>query len=389
MLHRINIFQSLYERLPLPKGLPPILVGGSPLPDHEDSNDLGRGRESFSLRLVPDYFQLGNLPPGYDLKSVPQDNWGHSIDLNEVSSVDQYMESQFKSKPRSIIKRYIKRLELCFPISYKYHYGEMDYKDYEKIFDALHKMISDRFVQRKESHMEVWRWDELKKDTYGLICSKQASFFVIYDVDLPIEISLNYHLNKVLFSTISSFDIDYGKFGLGHVEIYKQLEWCLKHGYTRFEMGVGGMEYKRRWSNNIYRFEHWILISKKNMGTRLLGRAAYGKALLKEYLKSKRLNDALDALREKIFRQKSLGPGADHGQLVPRALAAPVEISQWAELDNRELRGEPGLNKALNDFLYSQVVPREKVRVYRSVDGPVRYLLQGEGKGTATLLENG
>src|SRR5690606_27768844 len=103
MLHRINIFQSLYERLPLPKGLPPILVGGSPLPDHEDSNDLGRGRESFSLRLVPDYFQLGNLPPGYDLKSVPQDNWGHSIDLNEVSSVDQYMESQFKSKPRSII----------------------------------------------------------------------------------------------------------------------------------------------------------------------------------------------------------------------------------------------------------------------------------------------
>src|SRR5690606_41905928 len=63
-----------------------------------------------------------------------------------------------------------------------------------------------------------------------LFRSKRASFFVIYDGDHPIEISLNYHLNDVLFSSISSFDIDYAKFGLGHIEIHKQLEWCLEHG---------------------------------------------------------------------------------------------------------------------------------------------------------------
>jgi len=388
MLQKINLFKALFERETLPDGLPELWVNDLPL-GNARRHDRGSDRKSYSLPLVTPYFRWAGIPVDFSLKKVPQFNWGYSIDLKGHASVEDYMQSQFKSKNRSIIKRYINRLEACFPITYQYHRQEMSLQQYDAIFEALRGMIADRFRQRGETHMELWRWKDLRERTYGLIRSGQASFFVIYDGQRPIEISLNYHLNKVLFSTISSFDIDYGKFGLGHVEIYKQLEWCLKHGYTRFEMGVGGMEYKRRWSNNIYRFEHWILISKKNMGTRLLGRAAYGKALLKEYLKSKRLNDALDALREKIFRQKSLGPGADHGQLVPRALAAPVEISQWAELDNRELRGEPGLNKALNDFLYFQVVPREKVRVYRSVDGPVRYLLQGEGKGTATLLENG
>jgi len=374
MLHRINIFQSLYERLPLPKGLPPILVGGSPLPDHEDSNDLGRGRESFSLRLVPDYFQLGNLPPGYDLKSVPQDNWGHSIDLNEVSSVDQYMESQFKSKPRSIIKRYIKRLELCFPISYKYHYGEMDYKDYEKIFDALHKMISDRFVQRKESHMEVWRWDELKKDTYGLICSKQASFFVIYDVDLPIEISLNYHLNKVLFSSISSFDIDYAKFGLGHVEIYKQLEWCLQHGYTRFEMGVGGMDYKRRWSNRIYRFNHWILIPQRPLFSKWIAWAEHKRVIVKEFLKAKKLNEFRNTIISKISVVGKKEPMVPDGEFLIDFNIPPFEPLQWIELKNLDSVEHKGLKKELNDYLYAQSAARQSVRVFRSKDLGDTYL---------------
>src|SRR5690606_17693723 len=340
------------------------------------SNDLGRGRESFSLRLVPDYFQLGNLPPGYDLKSVPQDNWGHSIDLNEVSSVDQYMESQFKSKPRSIIKRYIKRLELCFPISYKYHYGEMDYKDYEKIFDALHKMISDRFVQRKESHMEVWRWDELKKDTYGLICSKQASFFVIYDVDLPIEISLNYHLNDVLFSSISSFDIDYAKFGLGHVEIHKQLEWCLEHGYTRFEMGVGGMDYKRRWSNRIYRFTHWILVPNRPLWSKWAALMEHGRVLAKEYLKGKKLNEIRDTVSSKLSFFGKSKPLEPIGELSIEFPSATFEPSQWLELKEIDSIDHKGLKKELNDFLYAHSTARESVKVFRSKDANEKYLIQ-------------
>lgn len=367
MLHRINIFQALYERFPLPEGLPPILVGGSPLPDQEHLNDLGRGRDAYSLRLVPDYFQLSNLPPGYELKSVPQDNWGHSIDLSEVTSVEQYMESQFKSKPRSIIKRYIKRLEHCFPISYKYHYGEMDLNDYERVFDSLYNMISERFVQRDESHMEVWRWDALKNNTYELICSKKASFFVIYDGDLPIEISLNYHLNDVLFSSISSFDIDYAKFGLGHVEIYKQLEWCFKHGYTRFEMGVGGMDYKRRWSNRIYRFNHWILIPKTSTWSNVQGKLEYIRIRIKEYLKSKKINEIKDYPLKKwssFNRDKGKDLIAEPA-FVPLAQIPNVEnlISYSASELHKDCK------KEVNDLLYLQEVSLKEIKVFKSHEG--------------------
>src|SRR5690606_2153163 len=114
------------------------------------------------------------------------------------------------------------------------------------------------------------------------------------------------------------------------VEIYKQLEWCLEHGYTRFEMGVGGMDYKRRWSNSIYQFQHWILISNKNTVAKCFGFAAYWTVLLKEYLKSKKLNDIRDAIRSKISRGKLAGPEPGNFSIVP--LQGPMDPTQWTEM---------------------------------------------------------
>lgn len=375
MLHKINLFQALFEREALPPGLPELWVNGLPA-EASGSQDREVAGKSYSLRLATPYFRWAATPKGYGFKRVPQYNWGYSIALEGYSKVDDYLVAQFKSKNRSIIKRYIQRLEACFPISYRYFHGEISQTQYDLVFNALEEMIKDRFQQRQETHLEFWRWEHLREHTLGLIRSGKASFFVIYDGERPIEISLNYHLNKVLFSTISSFAIDYAKFGLGHVEIYKQLEWCLENGFTRFEMGVGGMEYKRRWSNDIYRFEHWILISQRNWVANLGGTAAYWGVRLKEYLKSKKLNEFRDRVASGLFAKKT-------AEVAPRTMAytmeileGPMEPSQWIQIGLQEVHNLTDLNKALNDYLYGQVLPREKVRVFRSVTCQDRYLFK-------------
>lgn len=386
MLHRINIFQSLYERFPLPEGLPPILVNGKPLPVSNAHGVYGSGRACYSLRLVPDYFQIEKLPPGYELKTVPQDNWGHSIDLTGHPTVDHYMGSQFKSKPRSIIKRYISRLEHCFPIRYRTFLEDMTKDQYDQIFSSLRLMIEVRFVQRKETHMEAWRWESLKEDTYGLIKAGQASFFVIFDGDLPIEISLNYHLNDVLFSSISSFDIDYAKFGLGHVEIYKQLEWCLENGYSRFEMGVGGMDYKIRWSNSIYRFTHLILAPQSSFFPKMIALIEYGRVRVKEYLKAKKINEARDRLFAKLsFPRPRHDMGTTKG-FVLHDPGSPLDPSLLLELDLAKLELHEGLKKELNDFLYTNSVSRENIKVYQLMDKLDAYFILNELSQKGTVL---
>lgn len=383
MLHKINIFQALYEREVLPSGLPEPMVNGRRIGTGGNPDGPHGTGDSYSLRLMPAYLQFVNIPNEYNLKRVPQFNWGHSIDLKGFTSVDAYMESQFKSKTRSIIKRYIKRLEKCFPISYRYYFGEMEHGEYIRIFEALEQMILDRFEQREETHKEMWRWRALKDVAYHLILSKKASFFVIFDGNTPIEISLNYHLEGVLFSSISSFDIDYHKFGLGHVEIYKQLEWCLQNGYSRFEMGVGGMDYKRRWSNHIYQFDHCILIPKKTSFSKLAGTMEYWRIVVKEYLKSKKINELKETLFHKVNVKKGLN-GTGEEQFAHTLLEHPpknVELlpcTFYEPLPN-------GLKKALYDILYLQEVAREKAELFK---GDGNYYVKMESKWFLLQREN-
>ena len=275
---RSNLFQSVFERVPFPLVLKTVEIHGRAIFDAiEWENTINVKNTVFSIRLKR--------------KRVLQHNWGYAIYLKDLKTIDQFLEKQFKSKKRSIIRRYINRLEKCLTIRYKIYWGDIEELTYELLMATLQKMISKRFDEKGEHHQEMKRWDELKQRTFSQIKKKQASLFVIYDDGLPIEISLNYHLGEVLFSSISSYDMDYSKFGLGHVEIYKQLEWCLQNGYHTFEMGVGGMDYKARWSNYIYQFEHVVLHQDTTLTSRLFGNYEYHRIRLKEYLKSKKINE--------------------------------------------------------------------------------------------------
>ena len=78
----------------------------------------------------------------------------------------------------------------------------------------------------------MMEWDDNIKNLHALINQKKASLFVIYDGDRPISISLNRHINNsILFSETHSYDVEYSKYGLGHVDNYMLLNWCINNNF--------------------------------------------------------------------------------------------------------------------------------------------------------------
>lgn len=65
--------------------------------------------------------------------------------------------------------------------------------------------------------------------------------------------------------SIPSYDIDYAKFGLGNISVQKLLEWCIANDYKMLDMGFGAFDYKIKWCNDVYDFEHHIFHRKSSL----------------------------------------------------------------------------------------------------------------------------
>lgn len=336
-------------------------------------------------RLIPDFFEIEIDVAHIGRYVIPQHNWGYAIRLN-VDTVDDYLNNHFKSKNRSIIRRYVKRLESCFEIEYKLFFGEISQEQYHFLMNYLHQMILRRFKQRGEHHKALKDWEEIYNDSLSMILQKKASLFVIYDEGNPIEISLNYHFDKILFSSISSYDIDYAKFGLGHVEIHKQLEWCINNDYELFEMGVGGTNYKRRWSNLIYRFENHVTYVKNSSKQRF--QAFFLRFLVGfvEYLKSLGVNELLYTVVRRISKlTRTTEVNSNNNHLLKAETTFIDHVPENAVGIPLDFAKYPFLKKPICDYLYTNVERKSHLKLYRADELKNTFYIQGQKMAKITF----
>ena len=258
-------------------------------------------------------YVVNNIPPYFDLR-INTDNvsydffttnhtTGFLVNLKGYTSIAGYLKDQFGAKSRSKMRAYLKRLETCFSIRYNMFHGDISKKDYDFLFDQFLVMIKRRFSQRKETHEALKDWDYIRKTTYSRILRKEVSLFVIYDGNKPIDICLSYIHQNIFNNSIRSYDIDYSKFRLGHIDILKQLEWCLENDYTIFDLSIGDMDYKRKWCNTIYEFEHQVLFPKKLIHKKFLAAIIKQLICLKSFMKEKRV-DVLYHKVKSTFKKK-------------------------------------------------------------------------------------
>ena len=330
----------------------------------------------FDFQLFPNY-----------LKPIFQDNLsfkkvnikpGFAIDLRNYSSFEEFY-NHYKSSFRKVINRSVKRLDKCFDTHYKMFYGNINKEDYLNLMGRLHEMIKNRFQERDGRNKVLENWDYYLKFAFHSINTSKASLFVIYSSTEPIEISLNFHHENIMYSSISSYDLDYGKFSLGNIEIYKQVEWCFKNNIAFFDMGYGDFDYKRRWSNHTYNFEAHIVSENRNFISYLYTVFVKQKIRLTNYLIQNKINDKIYNLIDIVKRKKSIETPKDTYEFIEpqptNALLNTIDIT-----DNNYAF----LKKPIFDFLYKSSEHINDISVSEFEDEHKTYIIKG--KKTLTKL---
>ncbi|WP_299896384.1 GNAT family N-acetyltransferase [uncultured Aquimarina sp.] len=372
----IDYFFELFEKSSIPKVFSGVKSESSTEVienKNHDSTLVNEPNEIYSVFFIPDYLEPSLDDTNFTVKKVDQFFKGYAIFLDGFSNADAYIKHRFRSNAKGIRRR-IKRLETCFDITYKTYYGSIEKDTYDAYMDSLEKMLIRRFEQRNDVSQSLLRWDYYKKLYFTLINEKKASMFVAFDGNQPIIVSLNHHFQDRLFSAISSYDIDYSKFSLGSVEIYKKVDWLIANDHKSYEMGMGDLSYKREWCNHIYNFEHQVIYPKRSLLGIIKGNIEYTKVLFKEFVFK------IAYVRYKNYkakRKQSLGITSE-----------TYEVSKIEDLNYDENFPEIDYNsdqyKSIRskvfDFLYTSIDKVSDVRVVVLSEQEKSFLILGSSK---------
>ncbi|WNH12218.1 GNAT family N-acetyltransferase [Thalassobellus suaedae] len=327
------------------------------------------------VELFPNYL-TPKTDPNYNVIPVYQKS-GYAINLSEFNTIDDFLKST-KTSFKKVTLRSVKRLESCFNISYKMFYGKIEESYYFELMEALYIMIQKRFTQRNGRNKVLENWDYYLQFAYQSIIDKKASLFVILNNNEPIEISLNFHCDNIMYSAISSFNLDYSKFSLGNIEIYKQLEWCLINNIVLFDMGYGDFEYKIRWSNYKYDFETHIISLKNSLLSHLIATYFKYKYSLINYLIKKNIKDKLYVYFD-IFKKEEKKQSNIEYELIKIELL-PTSLSP-CDYNKKEFTF---LKKPIFDFLYSFQENINDISIFKKEDTSNSYIIIGK-KNTSIL----
>lgn len=363
VLYKTNFYFNFFENKRLPNIYTSIQYKGNSIPIQSKTSNVFDMEDPGTLvvELFPSYFTFQiDSRNAFDLQKIFRVK-GHCIAIEESENLENYLKKHFKPNFRTSMRRRLKGLEKCFNVSYKMLYGNIERGEYDLIMNELRSMLIRRFDQRNDENLALGRWKDYYANTFELINDKKASLYVIYDDAKPIQISLSYHCDKILFLSIPSYNIDYSKFGLGNISVYKILEWCIANDYKILDMGYGAFDYKVKWCNETYNFQHHVFYTKSSILSRILLFSFTIKTKLINYLISRKVNVYFHKLR-------NFALGKKRSDLLEFDLEKvddnSVVLSNYRTI--HQLKGDSYtfLKRAINDFAYTQLEHVSKIKVY-------------------------
>ncbi len=307
---------------------------------------------------------------------------GYSVLIKKYTCVTDLLSSEYKKSFKANILRFVNRFEHCFNASYKMYHGTIDKDNYNYLMHELHAMLTNRFNQRNDTNAMLNNWQYYLDNTYTQILEKKASLFVIYQNTEPVHICINHHFNKVLFVSIPSYNIDYAKFALGNISLYKLLEWAVNNQYKLMDMAYGYLEYKRRWSNNTYGFKHHILHPKKSPIARIQANLEVYKLTFKNYLKAKGVDEKIEKIKKTFFKRKTRFTEQKYNLETYKEIIPPT-----AATITKQDPLYKSIKKPINDFLFKNKEHANKLSIYKTTNKN-EYLLFGENTQQKLILLN-
>ncbi|MCL6275529.1 GNAT family N-acetyltransferase [Muricauda sp. 2012CJ35-5] len=310
------------------------------------------------------------------LKKIPQYP-GFLINMDNVESLDSFMKSKFKKSSRYKFKKYRKRLESSFNISYEILKGSISKEYHDLVFDDFKTLLERRFHQKKEynNNLDPEEWRFYKEVAYPMIQEEKAALFIIRNDNELVAANLLFLDNQRIIDAIRVFDIDFAKFRLGTVSIMALIEWALENGYTSIDFSKGHYDYKERWSTQTYTFEYHVLYNPKSMVSRAIASYISSKLHLKTFLRKKGLNVLFHKIRYRI-KERNSGTIKDKGsyQLVDELVNHPE--SEWQEVALNNLK--PKVKSLVFDFLYLTMEKSSLTKLYQALGPMPVFKINGE-----------
>ncbi|TCL65031.1 acetyltransferase (GNAT) family protein [Mariniflexile fucanivorans] len=342
---------------------------------HLKKENLIANNTVLNVSLFPSYIepQFSNSN-AIDVVKIPQKKIiGYAVLIKNHPDLETLFKVEYKKNFRANILRFVNRFESCFNANYKLFYGDIMKEEYLFLMNTLHNMLTARFHQRNDSNKVLANWNSYLDSTNDLIKEKKASLFVIYNNTTPVHICLNHHFNNILFVSVPSYDINYSKFALGNVSLYKLLEWSVNNRYQIMDMAQGYLEYKRRWSNLIYDFEHHIIYPNKNTINKFLAKIEIQKLHFKNYLKSKNIDDLVENIKKRLKKNATYTEDLLYE-------FDTVELSNSNATTNITINSHTfnKIIKPINDFLYTHKEHLDDLKVFELIKEK-EYILQGKG----------
>ena len=342
------------------------------LPEH--SPDL------VEIKLIPPYLHPNYTGGTSSMKVfIFYRTLGYLANLDGFGSLDDYMTKKMGVKQRSKIRNRVRRLEKCFNISYKIYFGEISRKEYDNLFERFESLIIRRFAQRGDIHHNLKNWRFYKKSTYKYILEKKASLFVIYDQNIPIDICLNYHYQNIVNQAIRTYDIDYAKFNLGNIDIYKQLEWCFENNFKIFDLMWGDLEYKKRWCNQIFLYEHHLFCNKDFILSAPLAHLIIKLYKFKDFLKQKKVLRYLQQIKLFFKKKQDYKPDIVNYTIEKSDIRDTSQIDNLIEI-NLNTEEFAFLRKPTYDFQFGFSESTRDIGVYKMAKQNASYLIIGKNR---------
>ncbi|MDC9722563.1 MAG: hypothetical protein PSN34_07295 [Urechidicola sp.] len=180
------------------------------------------------------------------------------------------------------------------------YFGTIDKIEYDNLFVRFYEMLKLRAIEKGILNKNLQHWDIYTSKVYGMILKKEASLFVIYDGSKPIKISLNMHINDVVFLFITTYDIDYSKFRIRHTNWMWLIDWFIKNNIKLVDFSKGNTTYKKRWANKEYDFEYHLFYDTTKIASKLKATLLEKKLRLLQALRNRNINDHFYTAYKKI-----------------------------------------------------------------------------------------
>ncbi|MFI0429060.1 GNAT family N-acetyltransferase [Mariniflexile sp. HMF6888] len=373
VIHKGNFYTDLFEQRKVPsiyKCISNTYNTETTQKNNYNSYRISNKRIG-SFQLVPNYLKT-SIEAGYTLKRVFQKH-GHAANLNNIDSVEDYLSKYCKANFRGNVRRPLKRLESCLNIHCDMFFGSITDEQYKHRMTCFHEMLSKRFNLLNVKNPTLDNWKHYNNIALEAIRKKEASLFVMYNNDEPIAFSLNFHFQDIFYFAIPTFNLDYSKFTLGNVVIYKNLEWCIQNNFKVFDMGYGSFENKVNWCNTTYRFEHHVIFKPYNILGHIHAFTIKNKHKLINYLLANKINETY---RNVI----NLTTGNKKSVLLDYKI-----LNNFSDYEDKELvkinfanEAFDSIKKPFFDFLYLNTENINDVSVYKVNKELCTYIIKGK-----------